>query len=357
MEIQTLKTLLKFAYEQGASDLHFQVTSPPILRKNGELVPIKYSPLTDEDLLNIALFLTDRDDPEEFRRSVKDYDGIYVLSGICRFRVNIFRQRGHYAAALRIIPLQALDFNTLHLPPVLERIANLRRGLVLVTGATGNGKSTTIAAIIRHINTHRRCHVITIEDPIEFVFDNQHAIISQREVGADTESFGVALRAALRQDPDVIFVGELRDLETVDICLKAAETGHLVLSTIHTPDAMTTLGRLIAYFPSSEQMGVRQRIADNLMAIISLRLLMRKDQKGLLPAVEVMLVTHTIQECIKVPEKTSEIPEHIARNKDFGMQTFNQHLVELVRKGLVSMDVAKLASSKPEELERDLTLE
>ena len=349
--------VLTFASQHKVSDVHFQVGMPPMLRHRGELLPVKHPPLTAEDTVFIAQHLVGIAEEEALRKNVKEQDGTFALAGVGRFRYNVFRQRGMFGAVLRVIPLEVLDFAALGLPQTLERVANLRCGLVLATGATGNGKSTTLAAIIQHINKSRRAHVVTIEDPVEFLFDNQNAIISQREVGSDTESFKSALRAALRQDPDVIMVGELRDHETVDICLKAAETGHLVLSTIHTADPVRTVGRLLGFFPPEEQQGIRQRVAENLAAVISLRLLSDKQGSGLLPACEVMLVTRTIQECIKHPEKTGEIPEHVARNRDLGMQTFNQCLVELVRAGKITLETARLASSQPDELERDLTVE
>jgi len=349
--------ILRVASQHKVSDIHFQVGSPPLLRHRGELVPAKHEPLTAEDTTHVAQHLSGIQDPEHFAKEVREMDGTFALPEVGRFRFNVFRQRGQFAAVLRVIPLEVLEFEALGLPDSLERIANLRRGLVLVTGATGNGKSTTLAAIIEHINRNRRAHVVTIEDPVEFLFDNKKAIVSQREVGSDTESFKSALRSALRQDPDVIMVGELRDHETVDICLKAAETGHLVLSTIHTADPVRTIGRLLGFFPPEEQPGIRQRVAENLMAVVSMRLLPRAEGTDQVPASEIMLVTRTIQECIRNPEKTEEIAEHIARNRDLGMQTFNQCLVGLVRAGAVTLDAAKMASTQPEELERDLTVE
>jgi len=349
--------VLTVAAQHNVSDIHFQVGLAPMLRHKGELVPVKHHPLTDEDVLHVCQHLAGISDEDKLKKDVNDLDGTFTLPNVGRFRYNIFRQRGKFAAVLRVIPLEILGFEALGLPPTLERISNLRRGLVLATGATGNGKSTTLAAIIQGINKTRRAHVVTIEDPIEFLFDNENAIISQREVGADTDSFKSALRAALRQDPDVIMVGELRDHETVDICLKAAETGHLVLSTIHTADPVRTVGRLLGFFPPDEQQGVRQRLAESLMGIVSLRLLANKEGTAQLPACEIMFVNRTIQECIKNPDKTEEIAEHIAKNRDLGMQTFNQCLVDLVRADKITVEAAKVASTHPEELERDLTVE
>jgi twitching motility protein PilT len=358
MSSVNMHQLLTFAAQHRVSDIHFQAGSPPLVRRKGELVHIKHAPLTAEDTLFIAQHLVGLQDVEEFKRSIRDWDGSFFLPNVGRFRVNVFRHKGNYAAVLRVVPLKVQSFEALGLPTtVMERISRMPRGLVLATGATGMGKSTTLAGIVQYINQHKRAHIITIEDPIEFIFDNEMSVISQREVGSDTLSFRDALRAALRQDPDAIMVGELRDHETVDICLKAAETGHLVLATIHTPDPVRTVGRMLSYFPPAEQDGVRKRLAENLMAVISLRLLANKAGTGMLPACEIMLVTHTISECIKNPEKTAEIEDHIAKNRDLGMQTFNQHLVELVRSEKIAVEVAKAASAHPEELERDLMVD
>jgi len=351
-----INQILGFAAQHEVSDVHFQVGVPPIVRRNGQLIPVKHRPLTEEDTLQIGQILTRIEDEEKFRKEIREYDGSYSLPGVGRFRVNVFRQNSRYAAVLRVIPLKVRNFTDLNLPIVLEKISDIRRGLILVTGATGNGKSTTLASIIHHINSHRRVHIVTIEDPIEFIFTNDQAVISQREVGSDTESFATALRSALRQDPDMIMVGELRDLQTVDTCLKAAETGHTVLASIHTPDVLRTLGRLLGFFPPEEQQLVRQRLSENLMAIISLRLLVNIEGTGLLPATEVMLVNKTIEMCIKNPEKSGEILKHMTKNRDMGMQTFHQHLVDLVKAKKVSLDEAKIAYTQPEQLERDLTL-
>jgi len=351
-----IKQILSFAAQNEVSDVHFQVGVPPIVRHNGQLIPVKHPPLTEEDTQYIGQVLSGVEDAETFRKEMREYDGSYSLSGVARFRVNVFRQNSKYAAVLRVIPLKTRSFQELNLPDVFERIADLRRGLVLITGATGNGKSTTLAAILNHVNKNRRAHIVTIEDPIEYLFVNEQAIISQREVGSDTDSFATALRSALRQDPDIIMVGELRDLQTVDTCLKAAETGHMVMASIHTPDVLRTLGRLLGYFPPEEQMTVRQRLSENLMAIISLRLLINIEGTGLIPACEIMMVNKTIEMCIKYPEKTGEILKHVAKNRDFGMQTFDQHLIDLVKAKKISMDEAMIAADQAEQLERDLTL-
>ncbi len=354
---QSLNTILNFAAQKEVSDIHFQVGVPPMVRHNGQLISLKHPALTEEDTCELGRFLTKIDDEEKFRKEIKEYDGSFSLPGVARFRVNVFRQNGKYAAVLRVIPLKVRSFEELNLPPIIEKISAVQRGLILVTGATGNGKSTTLASLINHINKTRRTHIVTIEDPIEFLFENEMSIVSQREVGNDTESFTRALRSALRQDPDIIMVGELRDLETIDTCLKAAETGHIVMASIHTPDVMRTLGRLLSYFPPEEQMTVRQRIAENLMAIVSLRLLVNIEKTGLIPAVEIMLASKTIEMCLKNPEKTEEIPKYMFKSKDLGMQTFDQHLMELVKSKKISMEVATAAAEEAEQLERGLTLE
>ncbi|MBN2345915.1 MAG: PilT/PilU family type 4a pilus ATPase [Candidatus Aminicenantes bacterium] len=357
MPIVNLSQILTFAAEKEASDIHFQVGSPPLLRHQGELYPLKHPPLTEEDMALIGQTLAKYPDGEKFKKEVRDYDGSFALADVARFRVNVYRQNGRFAAVLRLIPFKPRSFEELNLPHVLERISALKRGLILVTGATGNGKSTTLAAIINFINQKRRVHIITIEDPIEYLFEKNLSVISQREIGPDTESFASALRAALRQDPDVLMVGELRDHMTIDTCLKAAETGHLVMASIHTPDVMRTLNRVLSYFPADVQPSVRQRLSENLVAIISQQLLPRVDRRGMIPACEVMLVNKTIEMCIKNPDKTMEIMKHVAKNRDLGMQTFDQHLIELVKARKISMDEAMTAAEQADQLERGMTIE
>ena len=357
MSIVNLSQILTFAAEKGASDIHFQVGAPPLLRHHGELYPLKHAPLTEEDTLLIGRTLAKFEDNERFKREVKDYDGSFALADVARFRVNVFRQNGRYAAVLRLLPFKPRSFEELNLPKVLEKIASLKRGLILVTGATGNGKTTTLAAIINYINQKRRAHIITIEDPIEYLFEKNLSIISQREIGPDSESFATALRAAMRQDPDIIMVGELRDHLTIDTCIKAAETGHLVMTSIHTPDIVRTLNRILGYFPPEEHHSVRQRLSENLLAVISIQLLPNINKTGMIPACEIMLVNKTIEMCLKNPEKTDTIMKHIAKNRDVGMQTFDQHLIELVKARKISMDDAMIAAEQAEQLERDMTLE
>ena len=296
-------------------------------------------------------------DPNSQGLDFSERDLAYELPGEGRFRVNISRQRRHFNVVLRVIPLDIKSFTDLNLPSVLVEIAQARRGYVLVTGATGMGKSTTLAGMINEVNRTRKAKIITVEDPIEFVFTHDKCIITQREIGTDTSSFPDALRAALRQDPDVIMVGEMRDLETVDTSLKAAETGHLVFSTIHTSDVASTINRLVSFFPSEEHMQVRARLADNLNAIVSLRLLMNKKQNARVPAVEIMRSTRMIQECIKDPARTNEITEYIARGRSEGMQTFDQHLIDLLRANKISADVALKAASNPTDFQTKLEMD
>jgi twitching motility protein PilT len=328
----------------------------PLYRFNGELVELRYKVLTAKDTEAIAKLLLDGDDDLE-AMSFNETDLAFELPNEGRFRVNISRQRRCFNIVLRVIPLQIRTFDELNLPNVLRDFATLGRGYVLVTGATGMGKSTTLATMIEEINKAKKAKIVTIEDPIEFVFTHDKSIITQREIGTDTASFPDALHSALRQDPDVIMVGEMRDLETVDTSLKAAETGHMVFSSIHTADVSSTINRLVSFFPAEEQGQVRARIADNLRAIVSLRLLTNKKQTGRVPAVEVMRSTRSIQECIKDPSKTHEIHDWIAKGRTEGMQTFDQHLLDLLRANKISIETALSAASNPTDFRTKLALE
>jgi len=356
MDRDKLHRLLRLGLEKGASDIHFQVGYLPLYRFHGELVELKYKVLTPEDTEQIVQILIETD-PLGRSPELNELDLAYELPGEGRFRVNISRQRRNLNVVLRVIPPTIKTFGDLNLPGVLQDIARLRRGFVLVTGATGMGKSTTLATMINEVNRQRKCKIVTIEDPIEFVFEQDKAIITQREIGMDTHSFPAALRAALRQDPDCIMVGEMRDLETVDTSLKAAETGHLVFSTIHTSDVASTIGRLVSFFPTEEQLQVRARLADNLKAIISLRLLVNKKQNGRVPAIEIMRSTRSIQECIKDPSKTHEMSEYISRGRGDRMQTFDQHLLDLLRANKISVETALNAASNPVDFQTKLELE
>ena len=356
MEREKLHRLLRLGSEKGASDIHFQVGYLPLYRFHGELVELRYKVLTPQDTEEIVRILIEND-PLGQDLDFNERDLAYELPGEGRFRVNISRQRRYFNIVLRVIPLQIKTFADLNLPSVLADIATIRRGYVLVTGPTGMGKSTTLATMLNEVNRQRKSKIVTVEDPIEFVFTHDRSIITQREIGTDTDSFPDALRAALRQDPDVIMVGEMRDLETVDTSLKAAETGHLVFSTIHTADVASTINRLVSFFPSEEHMQVRARLADNLKAVVSLRLLVNKKQNGRVPAVEIMRSTRSIQECIKDPTRTHEITEYIARGRAEKMQTFDQHLLDLLKANKIAMEGALNSASNPTDFQTKLEME
>jgi twitching motility protein PilT len=359
MDRTAFHKLLAFGIERGVSDIHFEVGYPPHYRLHGELLgAIKVPPLTGQDTEAIArMILEDRSATVDFTRRFAEIDVSYSLAQRGRFRASIFRQRGTVGIVMRLIPIQVLSLEQLNLPPVLAEIADARRGLILVTGATGNGKTTTMAAMLRHINETRHAHIVTIEDPIEFIHEPQKCMIIQREVGADTESFRDAMTAAMRQDPDVILVGEIRDRETAATCLKAAETGHLVISAIHTPDAVATVQRYLGLFEADAMDVIRDRLGDCLQAIVSLRLLASKDGRHRVPAVEILRVTRTIRECLRAG-RMSDVPELIRKGRDlYSMQLFDQHLIDLVNNGVVSMEAAIYASSNPEEFERSLRVE
>jgi twitching motility protein PilT len=356
MDREKLYRLLRLGLEKGASDIHFQVGYLPLYRFNGDLVELRYKVLSENDTEAIAKMLLEGD-PHQEEMDFNEFDLAFELPNEGRFRVNISRQRRFFNIVLRVIPLQIRSFEELNLPGVLRDLAQLRRGYVLITGATGMGKSTTLATMIEEVNQARKAKIITIEDPIEFVFTHDKSIITQREIGTDTQGFPDALHAALRQDPDVIMVGEMRDLMTVDTSLKAAETGHMVFSSIHTSDVASTISRLVSFFPPEEQPQVRVRLADNLKAIVSLRLLPNKKQTARVPAVELMRSTRSIQECIKDPNKTHEITDFIARGRPEKMQTFDQHLLDLLRANKISVETALAAASNPTDFRTKLALE
>jgi twitching motility protein PilT len=352
---QQFDRYLQSAVGHNASDIHFKVGLPVAFRIQKKLIPAKQPPLSAADTVEICRFLIK--DPKVLSSldTLMDYDTAYVLPGLSRFRVNIFRQRGTLSIILRVIADIIPSIESLMLPPKVHQLASYERGLVLITGAAGAGKSSTLAAIIRKINETRSCHIITIEDPIEFVHKDRLASVSQREVGIDTVDFNNALRAALRQDPDVILVGEMRDLETIDIVLKAAETGHLVYSTVHTPDAVRTIGRLIAVFPPEEQQMVRVRLAENLQATLSQRLVPKKNGNGMVVASELMFSNGTIEDAIRNPELTATIKDIIERSGDqYGMMSFDQCLTDLYKGELISLEMAKKFASNPSDFERAL---
>ena len=345
-----INELLKKAYSKGASDLHIKVGSPPIMRIHGELVPMsEEGRVTGEQSLKMAFQIMNQSQREIFKRK-QDIDLAYSVTGLGRFRCNIFVQRGTVGLVLRVIPMKVPAIDELNLPEVLKKIALEPRGLILVTGTTGSGKSTTLAAMIDHINTNRTYNIITIEDPIEYLHRDKKSIVNQREVGSDTESFSKALRAALRQDPDVILVGEMRDFETIQTALTAAETGHLVLSTLHTTDATETINRIITVFPPYQHKQVRIQLASILKGIISMRLVPRADGEGRVPAVEVLVATETIRDCIIDPDKTKLIPDIIAKSKlHYGMQTFDQSLYDLYKSGLITYEEALRRATNPDD--------
>jgi len=346
-----LDELLARVVETGGSDLHLKVASPAMVRVDGELRPLEQRLLTDSDLETVLLLVTDRTPAKrEAFLDAGDLDTSYLADGIGRFRVNGFRQRGSISFAFRFVPKEIPSFERLGLPVGVAKLAEEHRGLVLVTGATGSGKSTTLAAMISWINKNRRQHIVTIEDPIEFVHDDWACIVNQREVGLDTESFQQALRRVLRQDPDVILLGELRDEETALTALQAAESGHLVFSTLHTLDATETVGRLVEFFPAAKQMMVRQVLAGVLRGVVSQRLLPRQDG-GRVAAVEVLVNTARIADLIREPEKTEGITDAIEDGAYHHMQSFSQHLVELVVDDVVEREAAAAAATNRHDFE------
>jgi twitching motility protein PilT len=345
-----INEVLRQAVEMSASDVHIKVGLPPVIRRFGALIPLRdREKLTNDDISSMAYSIMNQYQQAKFE-TTNEIDLAHSLSGVARFRVNCFRQRGSFGMVFRVVPTDPPNLEDLGLPEVLKKIAMERKGLILVTGTTGSGKSTTMAAMVNHINTMRNCHVITIEDPIEFLHRDRKSIINQREVGSDTNSFAMALRAALRQDPDVILVGEMRDRETIDIALTAAETGHLVLSTLHTLDAVETIMRIVSQYPPHQHLQIRLQLAGVLKAVISQRLLPRADGQGVVPAAEVLVSTARIRECITDETRTSEVPDAIAEGMiAYGMQTFDQSLMALVKDNKVSYHEAMRQATNPND--------
>src|SRR5229473_5744866 len=345
-----INDLLKMASERKASDLHLKVGSHPVLRINGELIPlVETKRLMQEDTIAMAFSIMSNRQKQKFKDNL-EIDIAYSVPGLGRFRCNVFQQRGTVGLVLRVIPVKIMTVRELGLPVVLEKIAQEQRGLILCTGTTGSGKSTSLAAMIDYINSQRTEHVITIEDPIEFLHRDKKSIVNQREVEVDTRSFASALRSALRQDPDVILVGEMRDYETIETALTAAETGHLVLSTLHTMDATETVNRIISVFPPHQQKQIRLQLAAVLKAVVSLRLLPRADGLGRVPAAEVLISTGYIRDCIENKETTKLIKDAISQGtSQYGMQTFDQSLYTLYKNGLITLDEALRRASNPDE--------
>jgi twitching motility protein PilT len=352
-----VENIIQAAVQRGASDLHIKAGDVFRARINGQLIPLTKQRLTPEQTRAIALKLIPHERDRQRLDEIQDYDCSWGMPGVGRFRVNILRQRGSFMIVMRVIPFEIPTIEQLGLPPVVQDIAALERGLILVTGVTGSGKSSTQAAMIGFMNQNMRRHVVTLENPIEFLHRDVNCSITQREVGIDTDDFRVGLRAALRQDPDVILIGEMRDAETVDTAMKAAETGHLLVSTLHTPDAQSTILRTMAMFPPEEQEVVRLRLAESLHAVVSQRLLPSKDGKGRVLAAEVMVVSGTIRDCIADENRSSEILEHIAEGKTtYGMQTFDQALMDLVMSGQVDYAVAKAAATNAGDFELKMNM-
>ena len=345
-----LNDILKIALKGGASDIHLKSGLPPMFRVDGALVPLKNGErLMPEEIQGMAHAIMNPVQKARFEET-REVDLAYGIPGLGRFRVNAFQQRGTVGIVFRVIPFGVKSIEHLHLPKVIQSISMEQRGLILVTGTTGSGKSTTLAAMIEYINANRTCHIMTIEDPIEFLIRDRRSIVNQREIGVDTQSFSTALRSALRQDPDVILVGEMRDFETIETAITAAETGHLVMSTLHTLDATETINRIISVFPPYQQKQIRLQLASILKAVISQRLVPRADGKGRVPALEVLVSTARIRECIADKDRTKEIHDAIAKGyTTYGMQTFDQSLMSLVKQKLVTYDEALKHVSNPDD--------
>ena len=345
-----LKEILKVAIKSGASDIHLKMGLPPLFRVDGALVPLRDGErITLEEIKAMAFSMMNPVQKARFEDQ-READLAYGIAGLGRFRVNVFQQRGAIGIVLRVIPFGVKTVEELNLPDVVKAISQEHRGLILVTGTTGSGKSTTLAAMIEQINSERTSHIMTIEDPIEFLIRDRRSIVNQREIGVDTHSFANALRGALRQDPDVILVGEMRDFETIETALTAAETGHLVMSTLHTLDATETINRIISVFPPYQQKQVRLQLSTVLKAVISQRLVPRADGKGRVPALEILVSTGLVRELIADKDRTKELSDAIAKGyTTYGMQSFDQSLMQLVKQGLVTYEEALKNVSNPDD--------
>ncbi len=345
-----LNEILQVALRATASDIHLKAGLPPMFRVDGSLVPLKDARrLPPEEVARMAFGIMNDFQKEKFKQT-NEVDLAYGVPGLGRFRVNIFQQRGTVGGVFRVIPFKIQTIDQLMLPKAIEKLAGEQRGLILVTGTTGSGKSTTLAAMIDHVNATETCHIMTIEDPIEFLVRDKRSIVNQREVGVDTMSFGQALKSALRQDPDVILVGEMRDLETIETALTAAETGHLVMSTLHTLDATETINRIISAFPPYQQKQVRLQLSSVLKGVVSQRLVPRADGHGRVPAIEVLLATARVRELIEDKDRTKEIPDAIAQGHvSYGMQTFDQSLMWLLKSGLITYEEALRQATNPDD--------
>ncbi len=345
-----INELLTESVAKSASDLHLKVGSYPIIRVNGELVSMEsQGKISQEDIVSIVATTMNETQKKRYLEK-REIDLSYGISGLGRFRVNIFQQRGTIGMVFRVIPMKIATIEELGLPKILEKLAIEPRGLILVTGTTGSGKSTTLAAMIEHMNTHKTMHIMTIEDPIEFLYKDKKSLINQREIGIDADSFANALRSALRQDPDVILVGEMRDFATIQTAMTAAETGHLFLSTLHTIDAAETINRIIAIFPPYQQKQIRMQLASVLKGVVSQRLVPKADGKGRVAAVEVMVSTATIRESIVDPDKTRRIHDVVAAGaSQYGMQTFDQSLYKLYTQNFITYEEALRRCNNPDD--------
>jgi len=350
-----IEQIIKAAIDRGASDLHIKAGDVLRARIDGKLVPLTKQRLTPDQTRAIAQHLIANDEDRARLDKLRDYDCSWGMPGVGRFRVHILRQRSSFMIVMRVIPFDVPTFETLKLPPVLTTIAAAERGLILVTGVTASGKSSTMAAIVNHINQTEHKHVVTLENPIEFLHRDINSSVTQREIGVDTDDFGAGLRAALRQDPDVVLIGELPDHETLDTAMKAAETGHVVIATLHTPDAVTTITRVVAMFPPDQQEVARLRLSEALQAVIAQRLLPRADGHGRVAAVEILICNAAVRDLIKDPSRTSELPEYMREARDqYGTQTFDQHLVELVTDEVVTYEAALGTATEPAEFEQEV---
>ncbi len=346
-----LDELLRTAMQKGATDIHLKAGVMPVIRRNGTLRPLSSNipPITAEQIETLAFGVMDQKQREHFLKH-REIDLGFGVSGLGRFRISIFRQRGTIRMVIRTIPYKVPNFEDLNLPTILQTISQAERGLILITGVAGSGKSSTLAAIIDDINRRDNKHILTIEDPIEFLIRDKKSLITQREIGIDSDNFSTALRAGLRQDPDVILIGEMRDRETVEAALLAAETGHLVLSTLHTLDAVETVNRILASFDGGQQQQIRMQLAACLKAVVSQRLATRKDGNGMVPAVEVMLNTPRVRELIEDPKLTQDIQQSIEEGSAaYGMQSFDQSLMDLLNRDLISFEEALLHCTRPED--------
>ncbi|HEY5440350.1 MAG TPA: PilT/PilU family type 4a pilus ATPase [Gemmatimonadaceae bacterium] len=347
-----MERIIKAAVDRGASDVHIKAGDVFRARIHGKLVPLTKQALTPDQTRTIALHLMTNEDDKARIDKLMDYDCSWASPGIGRFRVNILKQRSSFMVVMRVIPFEVPTFEKLRLPPALARVAEAERGMVLVTGVTGSGKSSTMAAMVNYINQHENRHILTLENPIEFLHTDIQSAITQREIGQDTTDFKMGLRQALRQDPDVVMIGEMRDAETIDTAIKAAETGHLLISTLHTPDAQSTILRIMAMFPPEEQDVVRIRLSETLTSVVSQRLLPRADGNGRAVAAEILIVTPAVRDMIADGKRIGEIRDYIADGRDqYGMQTFDQHLADLVQSGEVTFDTAMAATTNPSDFE------